>query len=201
MSKIIGNTTATPVAIPDWEQNNPRMADYIKNKPDFDGLSHKVDDIDKKVGTVSVADQISLAVDNIDFPVDSVNGKTGAVTLTAAEVGATTQIYVDNQIKDAKSYTDTKVAGLVDSAPETLNTLNELAVALNDDPNFATTMATELGKKATTDALNTHTSSTVHITSDERTNWNAAKTHADSAHAPSNIDYDTYLAFDTSDIV
>ena len=27
---------------------------------------------------------------------------------------------------------------------------------------------------------------TVHITSDERTKWNAAKTHADSAHAPSN---------------
>lgn len=32
-----------------------------------------------------------------------------------------------------------------------------------------------------------HTSNTTkHITADERTNWNAAKTHADSAHAPSN---------------
>jgi hypothetical protein len=29
---------------------------------------------------------------------------------------------------------------------------------------------------------------TVHITSTERTNWNAAKTHADSAHAPSNAE-------------
>jgi hypothetical protein len=45
MSKIIGNTTATPMAIPDWDQKNPRMADYIKNKPDFDGLSDKVDNI------------------------------------------------------------------------------------------------------------------------------------------------------------
>ena len=44
MSKIIGNTTATPVAIPDWEQKNPRMADYIKNKPDFEALSQQVDD-------------------------------------------------------------------------------------------------------------------------------------------------------------
>ena len=43
---------------------------------------------------------------------------------------------------------DEKIAELVDSAPETLNTLNELATALGDDPNFATTMATELGKKA-----------------------------------------------------
>ena len=33
----------------------------------------------------------------------------------------------------------------VDSAPETLNTLNELSAALGDDPNFATTIATQLG--------------------------------------------------------
>lgn len=33
MSKIIGNTTATPNPRPDWEQTNEAMADYIKNKP------------------------------------------------------------------------------------------------------------------------------------------------------------------------
>lgn len=43
---------------------------------------------------------------------------------------------------------DQKIAELVDTAPEALDTLNELATALGDDPNFATTMATELGKKA-----------------------------------------------------
>ena len=41
----------------------------------------------------------------------------------------------------------TAIAGLVDSSPDTLNTLNELAAALGDDPNFATTVATEIGKK------------------------------------------------------
>lgn len=46
-----------------------------------------------------------------------------------------------------ETYVDTKVAGIVNSAPETLDTLNELAEALGNDPNFATTMATELGKK------------------------------------------------------
>ena len=119
---------------------------------------------------------------------DSVYSKLGH-THTASDVGAATETYVDNQIVAVKSYTDTKVAGLVDSAPETLNTLNELAAALGDDPNFATTMATELGKKATKTELNAHTgNTTVHITSAERTNWNAAKTHADSAHAPSNAE-------------
>lgn len=42
-------------------------------------------------------------------------------------------------------YVDTKVANMVDSAPETLNTLNELARALGEDPNFATTVATQIG--------------------------------------------------------
>ena len=118
---------------------------------------------------------------------DSVYSKLGH-THTAADVGATTETYVDSQIAVAKSYTDTKVAELVDSAPDTLNTLNELAAALGDDPNFATTTATELGKKATKTELTTHASSNIHITSTERTNWNAAKTHADSAHAPSNAE-------------
>lgn len=39
------------------------------------------------------------------------------------------------------------VAALVDAAPGTLDTLNELAAALGDDPNFATTMTTALAGK------------------------------------------------------
>ena len=39
------------------------------------------------------------------------------------------------------------LAGLVNSAPETLNTLEELAKALGNDPNFATTIMTLLGGK------------------------------------------------------
>ncbi len=39
------------------------------------------------------------------------------------------------------------VAGIVDSAPETLNTLEELAKALGNDPNFATSIMTLLGGK------------------------------------------------------
>ena len=47
----------------------------------------------------------------------------------------------------SETYVDNKVAGIVDTAPEALNTLNELAAALGDDPNFATTVSTEIGKK------------------------------------------------------
>ncbi|MGL5767228.1 MAG: hypothetical protein ACRCX8_16470 [Sarcina sp.] len=56
-------------------------------------------------------------------------------------------------------YVDNKVGELVSSAPETLDTLKELADALGNDPNFATTVSTEIGKKA--DKSDTYTKSEV----------------------------------------
>ena len=60
-------------------------------------------------------------------------------------------------ILDSSNYTDyvptldeitTQVtAKLVDGAPETLDTLNELAAALGDDPNFATTVTNQIASK------------------------------------------------------
>ena len=49
-----------------------------------------------------------------------------------------------------KAYVDSAVAGLVDSSPEALDTLNELAAALGDDANFAATTTATLATKATT---------------------------------------------------
>ena len=54
-----------------------------------------------------------------------------------------------------ETYVQNKIAEVVNSAPGTLDTLNELAQALGNDPNFAATMATELGKKANTANLAT----------------------------------------------
>lgn len=65
------------------------------------------------------------------------------------------QSYADTAEADAitaaKNYTDTSVANLVDTAPATLDTLNELAAALGDDPNFATTVSNSIGTKWTQD--------------------------------------------------
>ncbi|EKF3980431.1 phage tail protein [Escherichia coli] len=44
------------------------------------------------------------------------------------------------------------IAALVDSSPDALNTLNELAAALGNDPNFATTMTNALAGKQSKDA-------------------------------------------------
>jgi hypothetical protein len=63
---------------------------------------------------------------------------------TDARVGS----YLSTNSFATESYVGTQITNLVDSSPATLNTLNELAAALGDDPNFATTTATSIGLKA-----------------------------------------------------
>ena len=63
-------------------------------------------------------------------------------------VTATTQSAGDNSTKVATTaYTDTAISNLVDSSPNTLNTLNELAAALGDDANFSTTVTNSIATK------------------------------------------------------
>ena len=49
--------------------------------------------------------------------------------------------------QSTKAYVDAQVNGLVDAAPGTLNTLNELAAALGDDANYATTVNNNIASK------------------------------------------------------
>ncbi|MBT9098389.1 hypothetical protein KFZ76_11795 [Methylovulum psychrotolerans] len=67
---------------------------------------------------------------------------TGTPTAPTATTGTnTTQIATT-------AFVAAGLAALVNSSPSTLDTLNELATALGDDPNFAATMATALAAKA-----------------------------------------------------
>jgi hypothetical protein len=58
----------------------------------------------------------------------------------------------------AKAYTDSEVAALVDSAPEVLDTLNELAAAIADNPNYASDVANLVATKANTSYVNSEIS-------------------------------------------
>ena len=73
--KIRGNTVGTTTARPDWNQNDPNKADYIRNKPT---IPSKVSELENDSKFIAAS----------GAPVQSVNGKTGAVTLNADDVGA-----------------------------------------------------------------------------------------------------------------
>ena len=71
-----------------------------------------------------------------------------AAVVTAAFVNALSGVDADTLGGSTAAQLQTAtVAAITDSAPGTLDTLNELAAALNDDPNFATTITTALGTK------------------------------------------------------
>lgn len=61
--KIIGVTVGSSLPKPDFKQTDPTKGDYIKNKPDFEGLKSKVDIVSGLVGDSPVATQISDALD------------------------------------------------------------------------------------------------------------------------------------------
>lgn len=66
----------------------------------------------------------------------SANGMAASNSMTYGGLNVATEQYVSTQ-----------VSNLVASAPGTLDTLNELAAALGDDPNFATTIANSIATK------------------------------------------------------
>lgn len=137
--------------------------------------------------------KLSSMQSDIDIKVPNtrtVNGKalSSNITLSASDVGAlpdtTTIPSIDGLATE--TYVDNKVASLVDSAPETLDTLNELAAALGDDPNFATTIATQIGSKV--DKVDGKGLSTNDLTNTLKSNYDAAYTHSTSAHAPTDAE-------------
>ena len=94
----------------------------------------------KRITFASVADNGSSITEMVTFH------DTDGMNIGSKKI---TNLTTPTNASDAanKSYVDTQVAGLVDSAPSTLDTLNELAAALGDDASFATTTATSLGEK------------------------------------------------------
>jgi hypothetical protein len=97
----------------------------------------------------SNTDSLSEGTNNKYFTDERAQDAVGNVVGTGLSYNDTTgAISVDTSTIATQSYVGTAVSNLVDAAPTTLNTLNELAAALGDDANYASTISTALGLKA-----------------------------------------------------
>ena len=76
-------------------------------------------------------------------------------SLTGIPVAPTANTGTNTTQIATTAFVTSAVSNLIDSAPGALDTLNELAAAINDDNNFATTIITQLGNKANTASLTT----------------------------------------------
>lgn len=92
-------------------------------------------------------EQVGLAlVENLPLAV-----KANLEGMDAATIDSTNDRYVTPQ---TSYYLATKaIEEIAGAAPETLDTINEIAQALNNNPNVINNILTELGTKATTQAL------------------------------------------------
>lgn len=139
-------------------ETNDGVLDYINNNLEY--LKSTQDSIDNTYATkdeLKSASEESAAALNKKISDDSSAITTSSLTsttTTTASLTATGETSVPTANAGNKSktianteYVQNTIASLVASAPETLNTLNELAKALNNDPNFATTITNMIAEK------------------------------------------------------
>lgn len=150
------------------------------------------------VGNTKVSAQISDAINAIIYPVTSVNNKTGQVTLDASDVDAVPTSRTING-KPLSSNITLSAYDIGAAASSHGNHVTYSVTAPVMDGTAATGTATALARsdhrhptdtsRASKAEFDTHSSDEIrHITSTERTDWDTAKAHADSKHAPSDAE-------------
>ena len=94
----------------------------------------------KSNGVTQVPDGLGSADQVLKVNSAGTAGEWGTITSGDLTEGSTNLFFTDARA-------DARVALLVDSAPSTLDTLNELAAALGDDANFSTTVTNSIATK------------------------------------------------------
>ena len=111
-----------------------------------------------EIGTVTYEDNSSTSINATSFTRSSGNAfdaqkiksftfsSGGSNNTSASHITLTVSSSPEWQVKE--SNVQAKVDAIIDSAPGALNTLNELAAAINDDVNFSTTVTNSIATKA-----------------------------------------------------
>ena len=103
MSKIIGNTTATPTPRSDWNQVDEAKADFILNKPELGSLATKdvIGKADLSSDVQTSLGKADIALDQAKAHTDSEIAKTQSALAEKENAGAAA-----NALTEAKTYTD-----------------------------------------------------------------------------------------------
>ncbi len=142
---LIGNEY-NPTVYSAYEPDNPKPGDlWVDSSVDVPTFALN-DYLTIESASSTYATKTEL--DNIDA-LPSQTGNNGKFLTTDGASASWAIIDLSNYATQqyANNSASAAAAAIVDSAPETLNTLNELAAALNDDSNFATTVTNSLSNK------------------------------------------------------
>jgi hypothetical protein len=144
-------------------------------------------------------DGTSWNIEGFDFNLDYLEESAASATYLD-KISASTTYATKTELNniDLSSASAAAVAAIVDSAPSTLNTLNELAAALGDDANYASTITTALGNKldistASSTYLTQVNASSTYLTQINASTIYATKTELNNIDLSSKQDYSVVL--------
>jgi hypothetical protein len=106
----------------------------------------EVNVLDGITATTTELNYLSGAASNVQAQLDN-KAPLESPALTGTPTAPTATSGTNSNVLATTAYVDGAVSSLVDSAPDLLNTLNELAAAIGDDANFATTLANSVALK------------------------------------------------------
>ena len=178
------NTTTTSSSISSVSLNvsgSVSMPSDSISQSSVNGLSSSLSTINTNITNLQT-DNTSNKSNITDLQTDNTSNKsrltslendnnTNKVNITSLQSNKSDISYVDNKV-------NTAIQSLINSSPSTLDTLNELATALGNDPNFATTITNNLASKANQTDLTT-TNNNLSTLSTNLTNNYYDKTSAD----------------------
>lgn len=129
-------------------------------------------------GNVSVNDDShNHVISNVDGLQSTLDAKApiASPTLTGTPKAPTASAGTNTTQIATTAFVQTAIGNLINSAPESANTLKELSDLIEEHQDVTDALNEAIGKKAASSDLTSHTgNTTVHITSTERTNWNDA---------------------------
>jgi hypothetical protein len=103
---------------------------------------------DKRLFTNNSGTIVEIGTNPTSLTTGAITASSGTVSGNWSVTGTLTVATPSNDTDAAsKVYVDTAVSNIIDSAPGALDTLNELAAAINDDASFATTVTNALAGK------------------------------------------------------
>ena len=147
---IIGATTPDAATFTTATANNGFTGDLAGNvtaptgTSTFDNLTASGTIVGDVTGDLS--GNVNATTGSSTFNNVTINGTLNMDAGTTATITNLTDP-VDPQDAATRNYVDVGLANLVDSSPAALDTLNELAAALGDDPNFSTTITNSIATK------------------------------------------------------
>lgn len=163
------------------QSNRSSIQDLVTDKVDVDSIVDNLDSTDaSKVLSAKQGNSLKALIDAISTSISNVDNTSDS----SKPVSTAQQDAINAAYANATKYADTKIADLIDGAPETMDTLKEVAEAIQVNKDVATALNEAIGKKANQVELDTHVNNTtIHTTASERANYQTAYEHSQAKHA------------------